>query len=125
MNKNAPTETAPLWSGRFEKKADESLMDFTISRVDRRLLTYDIRGSMAHVSILAKTKLISEEEKRELLSGLESLLSEARAKTFVFLQADEDVHSAVERRLHELVGETAGKLHTGRSRNDQIVLDMK
>jgi argininosuccinate lyase len=112
-----------LWSGRFEDAPDEVLWRFTVDTADRRLLAVDIRGSIAHVAMLGEVGILNAEERRQLQGGLESILSDV--DTFEFHESDEDVHSAVERRLGELVGETAGKLHTGRSRNDQIALDLK
>jgi argininosuccinate lyase len=96
---------------------------FTGDTSDRRLLEVDIRGSIAHVVMLGKTGIISEEDASTLSDGLRQILS--GAAEFEFVETDEDVHTAVERRLGELVGEVAGKLHTGRSRNDQVALDLR
>jgi argininosuccinate lyase len=112
-----------LWSGRFEEKPDEVLWQFTVDTSDRRLLAVDLQGSIAHVAMLGAVGIIDTEEMYELRGGLETILSDVDG--FVFNDSDEDVHSAVERRLGELVGDVAGKLHTGRSRNDQIALDLK
>lgn len=112
-----------LWSGRFEDAPDEALWRFTVDTADRRLLAVDIRGSLAHVAMLGEVGILDAKEQHQLQGGLESILSDV--DTFTFLDSDEDVHSAVERRLGELVGDTAGKLHTGRSRNDQVALDLK
>jgi argininosuccinate lyase len=98
---------------------------FTVDYADRRLLDIDVEGSIAHVAMLRKVGLLDEGEHTAIAGGLSSVLAEARSGSFVFLDTDEDVHSAVERRLVELVGEVGGKLHTGRSRNDQIALDLR
>jgi argininosuccinate lyase len=96
---------------------------FTSDRSDQRLLEFDIRGSIAHVAMLGETGIITDEETAALLAGLRQMLEER--ETFEFQAVDEDVHTAVERRLGEIVGEVAGKLHTGRSRNDQVALDLR
>lgn len=103
----------------------EGTWSYTVDRSDRRLLEVDIRGSLAHVEMLGKQDIVSEDEAETLKIGLEQILAEANGGTFEFLDTDEDVHSAVERRLGEVVGEVAGKLHTGRSRNDQVALDLR
>lgn len=97
--------------------------EFTGDMSDRRLLEVDVRGSMAHVTMLGEQGIISTDETAELIQGLERILEEL--DEFEFYPTDEDVHTAVERRLGELIGEVAGKLHTGRSRNDQVTLDLR
>ncbi len=114
-----------LWGGRFEGSMAESTFDFTVDRSDRRLLEVDVRGSLAHVEMLGKQGIIPAAEADQLKTGLDEILEEARAARFQFEDSDEDVHTAVERRLGEIVGEVAGKLHTGRSRNDQVALDLR
>ncbi len=114
-----------LWGGRFDEEPAELLWQFTVDTADRRLLVEDIEGSQAHAAMLGGVGIISAEETDELLRGLGAILAEARTGGFAFSDADEDVHSAVERRLYELVGSVAGKLHTGRSRNDQICVDLR
>lgn len=96
---------------------------FTVDTSDRRLLEVDVRGSIAHVEMLGKAGIIDEGEATVLADGLREIL--AGVAEFEFIETDEDVHTAVERRLGEMVGEVAGKLHTGRSRNDQVALDMR
>ncbi len=98
---------------------------FTVDYADRRLLRFDIEGSIAHVGMLTKVGVISADEGATLEKGLQVIVEEAARGSFQFLDTDEDVHSAVERRLVELVGEVGEKLHTGRSRNDQIALDLR
>ncbi|HLV91244.1 MAG: argininosuccinate lyase [Acidimicrobiales bacterium] len=114
-----------LWGGRFADGPDATLWAFTTDDSDRRLLEVDIRGSIAHAMMLGATGIIGEDESADLVNALERLLADARDGTFEFAEGDEDVHSAVERRLGELVGPLAGKLHTGRSRNDQIATDLR
>lgn len=112
-----------LWGGRFEGAMSDVTREFSGDTTDRRLLSVDVRGSLAHVEMLGETGLISTEDLAQLTSGLERILE--NVDTFEFHDSDEDVHTAVERRLAELVGEVAGKLHTGRSRNDQVALDLR
>ncbi len=114
-----------LWGGRFGELPSDLLWRYTVSHTDRRLLEFDVEGSMAHAGMLAKVELISSDEFEAINLGLSRILSDARDGTFEFLDTDEDVHSAVERRLVELAGEAGKKLHTGRSRNDQIALDLR
>ena len=113
-----------LWTGRFEDGPAEALWRFTVDTADRRLLGVDVRGSMAHVAMLEEVGLLSVEEAASLRSGLAAIAEEASSGAFAWYEADEDVHTAVERRLGEIVGPVAGKLHTGRSRNDQVALDL-
>ena len=117
--------TTQMWGGRFSEGPDRILWDFTVDHSDRRLLRDDLTGSLAHVAMLGEAGLLSDEEAGMLAGGLQEIATEAKRGTFRFLDSDEDVHSAVERRLGELVGEVAGKLHTGRSRNDQVALDLR
>ena len=112
-----------LWGGRFDGSMSEVTRRYTGDDADRRLLAVDVRGSIAHVTMLGKTGIIEPGEAETLAAGLETILDEV--DEFEFQRGDEDVHSAVERRLGELVGDVAGKLHTGRSRNDQVALDLR
>ena len=115
-----------LWSGgRFSDGPSKELWAFTVDHSDRRMLGDDIEGSIAHASMLGEVGLLTDDEASAILGGLGSIRGEVESGSFVFVETDEDVHSAVERRLGELVGEVAGKLHTGRSRNDQIALDLR
>ena len=113
-----------LWEGRLGGVPASQLWDFTVSTADRRLLRDDIDGSIAHVEMLGEAGILSGDETTAIVDGLRAIAEEARTGVFVFLGTDEDVHSAVERRLVELVGPVGGKLHTGRSRNDQVALDL-
>ena len=115
-----------LWSGgRFEEGPAEALWQFTVDTSDRRMLVDDIRGSIAHTRMLGGVGLLTSDEAGAILEGLTAIKDEAEAGKFRFLETDEDVHSAVERRLGEALGDLAGKLHTGRSRNDQVALDLR
>ena len=114
-----------LWGGRFDEDPSDVLWEYTVSDADRRLLVDDIEGSIAHVGMLARTGLLDPAEHDQILAGLRRIQADALDGTFEFLESDEDVHSAVERRLIELVGDAGKKLHTGRSRNDQIALDIR
>lgn len=114
-----------LWGGRFAQGPDDALWRFTVDHSDRRLLSDDVRGSLAHAQMLGEAGLLTDEEAAAVREGLETILAEAEAGEFRFTEQDEDVHSAVERRLGELIGPAAGKLHTGRSRNDQVSLDLR
>ena len=114
-----------LWGGRFTDGPDDILWRFTVDHSDRRMLVDDVTGSIAHVQMLGDVALLNAEEVESIVGGLDQILSDARAGSFDFTDGDEDVHSAVERRLGELIGTLAGKLHTGRSRNDQVALDVR
>lgn len=116
---------AALWAGRFEAGPADVLWRYTADTVDRRLLGDDVAGSVAHVGMLGRVGLLDADETDAILSGLEAIAAEVADGGFVFHADDEDVHSAVERRLVELVGPVGGKLHTGRSRNDQVALDIR
>jgi argininosuccinate lyase len=115
-----------LWGGRFESVTDELMRRFNDSiGFDRRMYAADIEGSIAYAGALARASLISEEERAALVEGLEQVRVEFDTHAFEIKPGDEDIHTAVERRLGELVGKAAGKLHTGRSRNDQVASDLR
>lgn len=114
-----------LWGGRFSSGPGESLWRFTTDSSDRRLLVDDVTGSIAHAAMLGETGLLPTDVAIRIEQGLEHILEEAHAGRFEFSDTDEDVHTAVERRLGELIGPDAGHLHTGRSRNDQVALDLR
>ncbi|UCC63679.1 MAG: argininosuccinate lyase [Anaerolineae bacterium] len=115
-----------LWGGRFEGQTDELMWQFNASiAFDRRLYAADVRGSVAYAQALARASLITDAERDALVEGLDAVLAEFEAGTFAFEPGDEDIHTAVERRLGELAGPVAGKLHTGRSRNDQVATDVR
>ena len=116
---------APLWAGRFGTNPADAFEHLNASiPFDIRLAPHDIRGSVAHARMLGEQGIISTEESEELVRGLETVLGEVEAGEFSWTLSDEDVHTAVERRLRETVGDVALKLHTGRSRNDQVALDL-
>ena len=115
-----------LWGGRFEGPTDEMMEQLNDSlRFDKRMFEADIRGSQAYARAIAGIDLLTEDERDAIVDGLEQVLSEFDKGTFEFVPSDEDIHTAVERRLTELVGPAAGKLHTGRSRNDQVATDVR
>lgn len=116
---------APLWGGRFRASPAEAFERLNASiPFDVRLAPHDIRGSIAHAKMLGEQGIVSTEESDQLVRGLEMVLGEVEAGEFSWTLSDEDVHTAVERRLREVVGDVALKLHTGRSRNDQVALDL-
>ena len=118
--------TAKAWGGRFAQAPDRRLEMFNASvAFDVRLVREDIRGSIAHARMLAKQGIIALEDAAALERGLWQVNSEVESGEFALTIADEDVHTGVERRLREIVGAVAGKLHTGRSRNDQVATDLR
>jgi argininosuccinate lyase len=115
-----------MWGGRFSGTMDERMARFNNSYpFDWRMWDEDIRGSLAWARQIHRAGVISAAELAKLTAGLEAVRAEFAANTFTALPADEDIHSAVERRLGELAGAVAGKLHTGRSRNDQVATDVR
>jgi argininosuccinate lyase len=115
-----------LWGGRFTGKLDPAAWALNASiGFDQRLAQQDVRGSIAWAGALEKAGVLTAEERLEICHGLERIEAEFAEETFVFQEGDEDIHTAVERRLGELIGELAGKLHTGRSRNDQVATDFR
>ncbi len=114
------------WGGRFNQPTDDLVEHFTASILfDRRLYTYDIQGSIAHCRMLAKCDIIAEEEASQIISGLQAIEAEIDRGEFSFDVRWEDIHMHIERRLIEMIGPVGGKLHTARSRNDQIALDVR
>ena len=117
---------AQLWGGRFTKSTDQLVYDFNASiSFDRRFFHQDVEGSMAHVKMLAKQGIISEDEKEQIIHGLESIVTDVDAHKLEITSEYEDVHSFVEANLIDRIGDAGKKLHTGRSRNDQVALDMR
>jgi argininosuccinate lyase len=113
------------WGGRFQQETDPTVERFSASiHFDRALARYDVRGSMAHVRMLGAQGIIPEADVASLVSGLEAILGELDAGSFPFDPRLEDIHMNVEARLGALVGPVAGRLHTGRSRNDQVATDL-
>jgi len=120
------TASGNILRGRFAKGRLPEVEAFTASLpFDRRLFRHDIRGSIAHANMLAKVKLISRAEAAQISKGLRAIEREIEAGEFKFNVADEDIHIAIERRLIELTGNAGRKLHTARSRNDQVALDFR
>lgn len=115
-----------LWGGRFTKETDQLVHNFNASiSFDQKLYKHDIEGSIAHVSMLARQGIISEDEKSLIISGLTSILEDIKSGKLVIDNEHEDIHSFVEAHLIQRVGDAGKKLHTGRSRNDQVALDMR
>ncbi len=113
-----------LWSGRFSASSDNLMEQFSESiSFDKRLYKYDILGSIAHVKMLAKQLIISQEEADKIIDGLRKIERQLDSGEFSFDPKDEDIHMSIERALINLIGKTGGKLHTARSRNDQVALD--
>ena len=114
------------WAGRFAETSNPLMEAFTSSLAfDQRLALYDIRGSIAHCRMLVKQKILTRAEGERIVKGLESVQRELERGRFPFLPSDEDIHMAIERRLTEKIGPLGGKLHTARSRNDQVLLDVR
>lgn len=118
--------TKKPWAGRFKEATAKSVEKFTCSlHYDSRLYRYDIEGSIAHATMLADCRIISRKESAAIIRGLKTILSDIEDGKFVFDPADEDIHMAIEKELIRRVGDAGGKLHTARSRNDQIALDVR
>ncbi len=117
---------AQLWGGRFTKQTDELVYRFNASiSFDQRFLKQDIEGSMAHVRMLAKQEILTEDEQNQILAGLQGILEDVESGVLAITEEYEDIHSFVEANLTARIGEPGKKLHTGRSRNDQVALDMR
>lgn len=115
-----------MWGGRFSQDSSEVMEEINASiDFDKKLFKQDIQGSKAHVSMLANQKIISRQECDEIRAGLDSIQSEIESGKFKFSRSLEDIHMNIEARLSELIGPVAGKLHTARSRNDQVATDFK
>lgn len=123
----ASMNTQALWSGRFDSSPDAAMMQFSTSLpFDARLWRYDITGSRAHVLMLAHVRVLDAPERDAILAGLVDIQRDLERGTLTFADApDEDIHSFIERHLTERIGSVAGKMHTARSRNDQIALDVR
>ena len=117
---------AQLWGGRFTKETDKLVYNFNASiSFDQKFYRQDIRGSIAHVTMLAKQGILTEEERDQIIAGLKGILKDVEEGTLLITDEYEDIHSFVEANLIDRIGEVGKKLHTGRSRNDQVALDMK
>ena len=117
---------AQLWGGRFTKATDQLVYDFNASiRFDQKLFRQDIQGSVAHVTMLAKQGILTVEEKEKIIEGLNGILRDVEEGRLAIDETQEDIHSFVEANLIDRIGDAGKKLHTGRSRNDQVALDMR
>lgn len=114
------------WAGRFTQPTDKFVEEFTASiDFDQRLSRYDVQGSIAHARMLAKQGIIGDDEAQTIINGLEGILTDIEAGNFAFSVSLEDIHMNIEARLIERIGPVGGKLHTARSRNDQVALDVR
>lgn len=117
---------AQLWGGRFTKQTDQLVFDFNASiTFDKRLFHEDVTGSIVHATMLAKQGILTEEEKKSIIEGLTGILEDVDAGKLTIDETQEDIHSFVEATLIDRIGDAGKKLHTGRSRNDQVALDMR
>ena len=117
---------AQLWGGRFTKETDKLVYNFNASiSFDKKFYEQDIRGSIAHVTMLADQGILTEDEKYQIVNGLQDILADVEEGKLEITDEYEDIHSFVEANLIDRIGEAGKKLHTGRSRNDQVALDMK
>ena len=117
---------AQLWGGRFTKETDQLVYNFNASiGFDQKFFRQDVQGSIAHVTMLAKQGILTEQERDDIIAGLEGIVKDVKAGTLKITEEYEDIHSFVEANLIDRIGDTGKKLHTGRSRNDQVALDMK
>ena len=117
---------AQLWGGRFTKETDKLVYNFNASiSFDQKFFKQDVQGSMAHVKMLAKQGILTDDEKEQILRGLEGIYEDVEAGKLEITDEYEDIHSFVEANLIDRIGDVGKKLHTGRSRNDQVALDMK
>ena len=119
-------DSSQIWGGRFKQSASDLMQEINQSiSFDKKLYKQDIRGSIAHAKMLAKSKIINSSEAKMIIDGLIIIEKEILDQKFIFKIELEDIHMNIESRLNELIGETAGKLHTARSRNDQVALDFR
>lgn len=126
MNTNKNTESQKMWGGRFATHPDKVMLNINSSiDVDRRMAQEDIAGSHAHTSMLVEKNIISAEEGSSIREGLKLIAEEIENETFPYSQTLEDIHMNIEARMKELIGEPADKMHTARSRNDQVVTDFR
>ena len=117
---------AQLWGGRFTKQTDQLVFDFNASiTFDKRLFHEDVTGSIVHATMLAKQGILTEEERKSIVEGLTGILKDVDDGTLAIDETQEDIHSFVEATLIDRIGDAGKKLHTGRSRNDQVALDMR
>ena len=119
-------DISKMWAGRFSQPTNKLVEEFNASiDVDKHMALYDIQGSLAHAEMLGKQGIITKDEAAAIMDGLRKVAAEVESGSFEFKIEDEDVHMAVEKRLTQIVGSVGGKLHTARSRNDQVALDFR
>ena len=115
-----------MWGGRFSSGPDAIMEEINASiGFDQRLYRQDIAGSIAHATMLAEAGILTHEDRDAIVNGLNAVLAEIESQKFNFSRALEDIHMNVESRLRELIGDAAGRLHTARSRNDQVATDFR
>jgi len=123
MKKNSANK---MWGGRFKTSPAEMMLEINQSiSFDQKLYKQDIRGSIAHAQMLAAKKILSNAESKQIIDGLKKIEKEIDSGKFIFKKELEDIHMNIESRLKEIIGDTAGKLHTARSRNDQVATDFR
>jgi argininosuccinate lyase len=128
VNQKSPNQKKAnqMWGGQFESAPADIMARINASiEFDSKLYAQDIKGSIAHATMLAETEILTKKEANEIIKGLKAIQIEIESGNFVFKQELEDIHMNIEARLAEMIGDTAGKLHTARSRNDQVALDFK
>ena len=126
LERTRSVDMAQLWGGRFTKETEKAVYDFNASiRFDKRLFFQDIEGSLAHVDMLARQGILTENEKEQIMEGLQGIRRDVVSGSLEIDEKYEDIHSFVEAVLTDRIGEAGKKLHTGRSRNDQVALDMR
>lgn len=126
MNSATSDNSEKLWGGRFTEPTDAFVEAFTASvSFDKRLYFHDIQGSIAHATMLAEVGVLTNDEKEQIVTGLNEILADIEAGRFTWQQELEDVHMNIEAALTDKIGEVGKKLHTGRSRNDQVATDVR
>ncbi|MCG6537822.1 MAG: argininosuccinate lyase, partial [Syntrophales bacterium LBB04] len=124
--KDMTVKKQKAWGGRFREQTDKQVETFTASiHIDKRLYPYDIEGSIAHTKMLAKQQIISKMEGSQIIKALQVIKKDLVEGNFALSEDDEDIHMAIEKAVIKKIGETGGKLHTARSRNDQVALDVR
>ena len=125
-DKNAKKSSNQMWGGRFDAQPDDIMTQINASiGIDKRLYAQDIAGSKAHAQMLVDQKIIPAEDGEIIQNGLDQILGEIESGNFEFSTALEDIHMNVENRLKEIIGDAAGRVHTARSRNDQVATDFR
>jgi len=125
MSKSSKNSST-IWGGRFDAQPSDIMQDINASiDIDKRLWRQDIQGSIAHCNMLISTQIITQDDGESILNGLQTIAQEIENGTFIFKKELEDIHMNIETRLKDLIGDTAGRLHTARSRNDQVATDFR